>query len=168
MTWTWRSLALLVLAVAAGACATDEDVPTAGTAAPGADADAGGDGDGDGDGAGLTVVVDGGEFDRLTYTVTCGAAGAATVVPEVPGVDPASACERLRDPAVVELLVSGPPQDRLCTEVYGGPQVATITGRLAGEAVQAEVSRVDGCQIDTWDRLLAGFLPPTVGVQAEG
>lgn len=159
MTSLSRLLALVVvLAVPAAACADDGEVPTSGTADPGADG---------GGGTEVTVVLDGGEFDRVTYTVTCGEGG-GTVEPEVPGVDPGRACERLADPAVVELLVEGPPADRLCTEVWGGPQVATITGRLGGEPVEAEVSRVNGCEIDTWDRLLAGLLPPTEGAAAEG
>jgi hypothetical protein len=158
MTSTARLLALLIaLAVPAAACADDDEIPTTGTAGP----------EPGEVGTELTVVVDGGEFDQLTYTVNCDVEG-GTVVPHVDGVDPAEACQRLADPAVAELLVQGPPADQICTEVYGGPQVATITGWLDGEPVEAEVSRVNGCEIDTWDRLLAGFLPPTEWVGAEG
>lgn len=113
----------------------------------------------------LTVVVDGGEFDGLTYTISCSGAAAA-VDPEVEGVDPVTACQRLEDPEVVRRLVEGPPADRICTEQYGGPQVATITGTIDGEAVDAEVSRVNGCEISTWDDMLAGILPPTDGAAA--
>ncbi len=46
----------------------------------------------------------------------------------------------------------------------GGPQEAAITGTLAGQPVDARVTRANGCEIDTWDRMLAGVLPPTSGV----
>ncbi len=154
MTSTSRLLAaLLALAWAAASCAgDDDDVATSGTASPGTE---------------VTVVVDGGEFDRLTYTVTCGSGGPA-VDPVVPGVRLADACSRLADADVARLLVEGPPADRICTEIYGGPQHASITGRVDGRSVDARITRANGCEIDTWDRLLAGLLPPTVGVAAEG
>ena len=39
------------------------------------------------------------------------------------------------------------------TEVYGGPQVATVVGRIAGKSFNATFSRTDGCQIARWDRV---------------
>ena len=55
------------------------------------------------------------------------------------------------------------PADAMCTEIYGGPQTATITGSWQGEPVHVELSRVDGCRIAQWDAL-GPVLPGPVGV----
>ena len=39
------------------------------------------------------------------------------------------------------------PQDTACTEIYGGDQVATVTG----PGVQAFFNRANGCEIERWD-----------------
>jgi hypothetical protein len=49
------------------------------------------------------------------------------------------------------------PGDVACTELYGGPQTATVTGTLHGDAIHAKFSRVNGCEISRWDRA-AGLL----------
>lgn len=46
------------------------------------------------------------------------------------------------------------PDDVACTEQYGGPQSAHIAGVWAGEPVDLEVTRVDGCRISQWDSLV--------------
>jgi hypothetical protein len=43
------------------------------------------------------------------------------------------------------------PGDTACTQIYGGPQTASITGTLRGEAVNATFARTDGCAIARWD-----------------
>lgn len=50
------------------------------------------------------------------------------------------------------------PRDTACAELYGGPQVALVTGLVDGRRVWARLSRVDGCQIERWGRV-AGLLP---------
>ena len=40
-----------------------------------------------------------------------------------------------------------------CTQIYGGPAVARVTGRFRGNRIWAEFRRRDGCEIDRWDRL---------------
>lgn len=52
-----------------------------------------------------------------------------------------------------------PPPDAACAELYGGPQVALVTGRVDGHRVWARLSRVDGCQIERWGRV-PSLLPP--------
>ncbi len=37
-----------------------------------------------------------------------------------------------------------------CTEQYGGPEVATVTGTFRGTNVNARYSRVNGCEISRW------------------
>jgi hypothetical protein len=155
MTIKLLTLFGLVAALAAAGCGNDDDVTTE----PGAPVDEAA--------TRLTVVLDGGEFDRFTYTVTCGDGDGPAIEPPVEGLDPAAACDRLADIGAVQRLVQGPAPDRICTEIYGGPQEAAITGTLDGQPVDATVTRVNGCEIDDWDRVLDGFLPPTQGVQAE-
>ena len=63
---------------------------------------------------------------------------------------PAQACKALRGNA--DALAPLPP-DSICTQIYGGPEEAEITGTLDGEQIQATFSRQNGCEIDRWDRL---------------
>jgi hypothetical protein len=50
------------------------------------------------------------------------------------------------------------PPDKACTQVFGGPQVAIVSGHVGGRRVWARLSRVDGCQVARWDRV-PGLLP---------
>jgi Subtilisin inhibitor-like len=61
--------------------------------------------------------------------------------------DPVAACAALLENADALEPVSG---DVACTEIYGGDQVATMTG-----SVETRFSRANGCEIDRWDRLQA-------------
>ena len=45
------------------------------------------------------------------------------------------------------------PENSVCTEIYGGPAVARITGRFRGQRIWAEFRRRNGCEIGRWDRL---------------
>jgi len=45
------------------------------------------------------------------------------------------------------------PENALCTQIYGGPQVARVTGRFRGNRIWAEFRRRDGCEIARWERL---------------
>ena len=42
----------------------------------------------------------------------------------------------------------GPP--KLCTQQYGGPQVAVVSGTFRGRAVHSTFTRTDGCEIARW------------------
>ena len=83
-----------------------------------------------------------------------GASVTATLTCDPPGgdpPDPAAACAAL----AAEADALGPvPPDTACTELYGGPEQARITGTLDGEPVDASLSRANGCEIDRWERLL--------------
>ena len=50
------------------------------------------------------------------------------------------------------------PADAMCTELYGGPAEARIVGMVAGEPVDARLSRVNGCEIARWE-VLTALLP---------
>ena len=71
--------------------------------------------------------------------------------------DPAAACaaiEKAADPF-------GPVKpDMACTEIYGGPAVATITGYRAGARVEARYTRTNGCEIARWDAIAAVIPSP--------
>ena len=51
------------------------------------------------------------------------------------------------------------PADRMCTQQYGGPQRARITGVWRGTPVNARFNRTDGCQIARWNALDDVFTP---------
>ena len=55
------------------------------------------------------------------------------------------------------------PADTACTEIFGGPQVAIVSGHVDGHRVWARLSRVDGCQIARWTRIPS--LLPAGGVR---
>jgi hypothetical protein len=46
------------------------------------------------------------------------------------------------------------PPDTACTQQYGGPQTAHVTGTLRGEPVDARFSREQGCEISRWDAVI--------------
>ncbi|MDQ0635553.1 hypothetical protein QFZ40_003462 [Arthrobacter pascens] len=54
----------------------------------------------------------------------------------------------------------GPP--RLCTQQYGGPQTALVTGTFRGRTVAATFRRTDGCEIARWNAM-APLLGGTAG-----
>ncbi|MGF1665669.1 MAG: hypothetical protein ACFCVC_05285 [Acidimicrobiia bacterium] len=112
----------------------------------------------------IDITITHPDADPVGYTIGC-TGDAFPVTPEVQGVDGAAACDRLADPVVLDRLVNGVPADQVCTEIYGGPDVAVITGSINNEEIDATVDRANGCGIDDWDTLLAGVLPPALGFQ---
>jgi hypothetical protein len=52
--------------------------------------------------------------------------------------------------------------DMMCTQQYGGPQVAVVTGTFHGRPVHTRFSLTDGCEIARW-RSLAPLLGGTAG-----
>lgn len=79
-----------------------------------------------------------------------GAERATGYLSERPPVD---LCRRTR--ALSGFLTSSPPRDRVCAEVYGGPQTAQIVGNLEGRAVDRRFARTDSCEIADWNRAQA-------------
>jgi hypothetical protein len=45
------------------------------------------------------------------------------------------------------------PPNMGCTQIYGGPQVALVTGTFSGRRVWTRFKRNDGCQIARWARV---------------
>jgi hypothetical protein len=77
------------------------------------------------------------EGDARTYTLRCGPAAGS--LPRA-----ATACSKLGTLPQPFAPVS---RDAVCTEQYGGPQQALVTGRLRGNSVWARFSATNGCQI---------------------
>ncbi|WP_337063297.1 SSI family serine proteinase inhibitor [Kineococcus sp. G2] len=102
--------------------------------------------------ASLTVTVDDGAGGTSTWTLECAADGTASGTHP----DPAAACAALA--AAGEPFAPVPP-DTACTQVYGGPQRATVTGTWAGREVDARFTRTDGCEIARWDAVAALLSP---------
>jgi hypothetical protein len=94
----------------------------------------------------ITVWPQGAGGPRREWTLLCDPAGGS--LPEA-----RSACERLA-PAALEAL----PPDSICTQIYGGPQVARVHGRIDGRAVDSRFGRSNGCEIHRWDSV--AFLFP--------
>ena len=50
--------------------------------------------------------------------------------------------------------------DTMCTQIYGGPETAKITGTVNGRKINAAYSRTDGCQIGRWNTAKTFFTFP--------
>ncbi|KGM09436.1 proteinase inhibitor I4 serpin, partial [Cellulomonas bogoriensis 69B4 = DSM 16987] len=95
----------------------------------------------------LTITVDPtGEGATTTWTLTCDPPGG-----DHP--DPEAACAQLAQVGTEGLAPV--PADAMCTQQWGGPQTATVTGTLDGTAVDATFRYTDGCEIHRWDALSA-------------
>ena len=49
------------------------------------------------------------------------------------------------------------PRDAMCTQIYGGPEEALVTGTYRGARVNARFNRVNGCEIARWNRIAVLF-----------
>lgn len=47
------------------------------------------------------------------------------------------------------------PPDTACAQIYGGRATAQVRGTLRGRPVEAEFNRVNGCEIERWERNVA-------------
>lgn len=94
----------------------------------------------------LSVTVDDGNGNVTTYALTCEPVGG-----DHP--DAAAACAGLAA-AGTEVFAPTSP-DLACTEIYGGPQTATVTGRVGGAQINSTFSRENGCEIARWDNIAA-------------
>ena len=110
-------------------------------------------GDSDGAGSGdepaegesaLTVTLDPdgpeGKEEELTEEVSCGE----------DSDDAACAAIADLDPDDLEPL----SPDVACTELYGGPDTASLEGTINGEEVDVDLTRSNGCEIERFDAAL--------------
>jgi hypothetical protein len=124
-----RRLAPAVLAAAAllAGCGSDEPTPAA---------------QGNGELANLTVTVD-----------SDGEQGAPAKQLELNCKAPtdSAACGAAAGVSTADLAPT--PKDQACTQIFGGPETASIKGTIRGNAVDATFSRSDGCEIARWERV---------------
>ena len=64
--------------------------------------------------------------------------------------------------AIAEVVASTEDTMRACTELYGGPETAHLTGTLDGEPVDVTITRSNGCGVNDYDALFEalGVQPP--------
>jgi hypothetical protein len=90
---------------------------------------------------------------RVVYKRTATAAPVVRLVTcaRVPGTgaEPTPACARLDELARPFAPV---PRGSACTEIYGGPQTARVTGTFKGRRIWVVFRRTNGCEIDRWNR----------------
>ena len=182
---------LLGFALLATACGSDDDTTEAGSELPGETDDGAADDpapddeapdddldlDGDTDdtlpadaplGAGpypiadVSFSVDLGDGTTQDYRLAC-LGDTATFTGDAGGLDAAAACLALTDDEVRDRFLTDQHLDRICTEIFGGPELAGVTGTLDDQPIDTTVDRANGCGIDDWDRLLAALLPAALG-----
>jgi hypothetical protein len=61
-----------------------------------------------------------------------------------------AACRRAR--TIAAFLASRPNPKRACTQIYGGPQRAHITGTIGTRHIDRRLKRTNGCEIADWQR----------------
>ena len=98
----------------------------------------------------LTIVINNGSSSTVTWRLTCNPPGGTHP-------DPKAACRALEANGAAALPPV--PEDKACTQIYGGPETASITGTWQGQPVMSRFARNDGCQISRW-KLMEGLLPP--------
>lgn len=82
------------------------------------------------------------------YTLQCvdGVPGPASTLPNSD-----AACTALARLGT-EFFTARPNKDVLCTQQYGGPQTANISGELDGTQIRASFALTDGCEISRWQQ----------------
>jgi len=130
-----RALLLLALAAALVACGSGSAAETASTTS-----------------LSVTYWPNGkGASGKKTWTVACAPARGTLARPAV-------ACRKLK--AGGAKLFAPTPKNVVCTQIYGGPQVARVVGTVKGQRVSASLGRRDGCEISRWAKLSPWLLPP--------
>jgi hypothetical protein len=159
---------LLVLAVALGlaSCGGDDDTveagnqPTTTTTAPTTTTTTSGEDDVSGD-ISLTVQVTAGGPVVREGTLTCDATGAQGTGFLADPAAAQAACDVLTaNPAAVHRLANGREPGMLCTQQYGGPEVAKVSGTIGDARINQTITRTDGCGISEWNMLVALLGPP--------
>jgi hypothetical protein len=119
-----RRLVPALLAVALLGCGSDEPSPASSGDAPLADLTITVDADGKGGAAPQTMKL---TCKAPTDSDACGAAAGVSAADLAPTAE-----------------------GKACTQIYGGPETATIKGTIRGDDVDAAFSRSDGCELERW------------------
>jgi hypothetical protein len=91
-----------------------------------------------------------------TWKLTCGPVGGDHPDARAACASLDAAKKQAKDP------FAPTPKDQMCTQIYGGPQVATVKGTWQGKTVDSTFSRKNGCELKRWSDLspIFGKIPP--------
>ena len=97
----------------------------------------------------LSIVVSPGDGGAAKHwTLACSPAGGS--LPQ-----PVAACRKL---AALARWYAPIPEGTACTQIFGGPQAARVTGTYRGRRLWVSFHRRNGCEINRWERV--AFLFP--------
>ena len=92
----------------------------------------------------ITIWPNGeGNAPKHSFTLKCAPVGGT-----MPGRR--AACSKL---AAMKAPFAPVRKGLVCTQIYGGPAEALVTGRFRGTPVRARFNLRDGCEIGRWNRL---------------
>ena len=97
----------------------------------------------------LTIVTNNGADKVTTWTLNCDPAGGTHPHPD-------KACAALADKGRTALPPVG--KGMMCSQIFAGPQTATVSGTWEGKPVNASFSRRNGCEVSRW-QAMDGLLP---------
>jgi hypothetical protein len=144
----WVVLGVLLAAAALGACGDEDDEPAAPrtTSTPSGAVE-------------LSIRYDDGAAGKpRTASLSCGDGGRPRAVGFLDGKAPASElCAAAR--SLRALLTTPPDKGRMCTQIYGGPETAHVTGTIDGDQVDRRFTRTNGCEIADFQRAAALLQP---------
>jgi hypothetical protein len=132
----------LITALSLGACGDDER-PRHSSSGPGV--------------IELSVRFDDGRGTERSGTLSCSPSAQRAGGDLSKRAPAARLCDSAR--ALKRLLTRPRPTNRLCTQLYGGPQTARVAGTIDGAPVDRRFARTNGCRIGEFDRVQA-ILPP--------
>jgi hypothetical protein len=102
----------------------------------------------------LAIVASNGHGKTERARLRCDGAGQSAV--GFANSDVAELCRAAKQ--LEPFLASKPDPRRACTQIYGGPETARITGTVGGREVNRRLDRSDGCGIADWQRA-ASLIP---------
>ncbi|MDP2710110.1 MAG: hypothetical protein Q8O56_02735 [Solirubrobacteraceae bacterium] len=105
----------------------------------------------------LTIRYDDGAGDTTLGTLTCRADAQRAGGALRDAAPAAELCDRAR--GLADFLLAEPDRTRACTQIFGGPETARVTGTIDGREVDRRFSRTNGCEIADFTRA-AGLLQP--------
>ena len=105
----------------------------------------------------LTVVYDDGAGAKTSGALTCRGSDRRAEGALDGRAPAAELCAQAR--GIAALLTTTPAKGRTCTQIYGWPETAHVTGTIDGDRVDRRFRRTNGCEIADFTRA-AGLLRP--------